>query len=587
MNSLTLLFAALCVLAIGYRYYGLFLTKTVLGIDPSRPTPAITNADGHDYDKTNRYVLFGHHFAAIAAAGPLMGPVLAAQFGYLPGTLWILIGVVLAGAVHDTVVLFSSVRHGGRSLAEIAHVEMGRTVGVTTSVAVLIILVLSLAGLSIAVVNAMAESPWATFMVFSTMPIAVLMGYYLYKIKPGDVKGMSIIGVALLFVAILAGPHVAASPALSKLFFLSRNQVAIFLAIYGFCASVLPVWLLLCPRDYLSSYLKVGTIGMLALSIVFIHPQLQMPALTPFIHGGGPIIPGSVFPFVFITIACGAISGFHSIIASGTTPKMIATEADIPFVGYGAMILEAFVAIMALIAACVLVPADYFAINSSPEVFKTLGLTVVDLPRLSAEVGETLEGRTGGAVSLAVGMSHIFSSIPFMEKMLGYWYHFAVMFEALFILTAVDAGTRVGRFLLQDAFGTVYPRLKSTTWMPGVIFTSAVFTSAWSWLVFTGDISTIWPIFGTCNQLLATTGLVIGTVLIMKSGKIRYAWVTGVPAIFMMTVTTTASYLNIFGNYLPHKKYLLVTMSAVIMGLVFIVIVASVAQCWKLLTAKN
>ncbi|MFA6583062.1 MAG: carbon starvation protein A [Elusimicrobiaceae bacterium] len=587
MNALTLIFVSLCVLAIGYRYYGLFITAKVLGVDASRPTPALTHADGHDYHKTNRFVLFGHHFAAIAAAGPLMGPVLAAQFGYLPGTLWILIGVVLAGAVHDTVVLFASIRHNGKSLAHIAKTEMGRTAGAVTSVAVLFILILSLAGLSLAVVNAMANSPWSTFMVFSTMPIALLMGYFLYKVKPGDVTGTSILGVSLLFIAILAGPYVAANPTLASAFTFPKRQICYFLAAYGVIASVLPVWVLLCPRDYLSSYLKIGTISMLALGIVYIHPQLQMPALTQFIHGGGPIIPGSVFPFVFITIACGAISGFHSIIAAGTTPKMISSERDILFIGYGSMLLEGFVAIMALIAACVLVPADYFAINASAEAFGKLGLSVVNLPELSRATGEQLAGRTGGGVSLAVGMSYIFSSMPLMKNMMSYWYHFAIMFEALFILTAVDTGTRVGRFLLQEVFGVVFPQFKKAKWMPGVILTSLLFTGSWFYLVLNGDISTIWPIFGMSNQLLASTALLIGTVLIMKMGKTRYAWVTAVPAAFMLVVTITAGYQNIFFNYLPRGNYMLAWLSLIAMMLVFVILVATAGECFRLLFRKR
>lgn len=584
MNALTLIFVTLCVLAIAYRYYGLFIADKVLELDDARPTPAVAMADGHDYHKTNRYVLFGHHFAAIAAAGPLLGPVLAAQFGYLPGTLWILIGVVLAGAVHDMVVLFASVRHNGQSLADIARTEIGQTAGIATSIAVISILILAIAGLSLAVVNAMADSPWGTFMVFSTMPIALFMGYYLYKLKPGDVFGTSLIGVILLFLAVLAGPHVAASPALSAIFTLSKKQVCVFLASYGFIASVLPVWVLLCPRDYLSSYLKIGTIMLMTVSIIFMHPQLQMPALTQYVHGGGPVVPGSVFPFVFITIACGAISGFHAIIASGTTPKMIGKERDILFIGYGAMLLEAFVAMIALIAACVLVPADYFAINTRPEVFQTLGMSVANLPELSRGVGEQLAGRTGGGVSLAVGMAYIFSSIPFMGKMLGYWYHFAIMFEALFILTAVDTGTRVGRFLLQEAFGGLYPKFRTAEhWWPGIITTSLLFTSMWAYLVFTGDITTIWPLLGMSNQLLAATALLIGTVMLIKMGKARYTLITSVPAAFVLVVTLVAGYQNIVYNYLPHGNYLLTGLSILIMVLVFVIMLCASKECYQLL----
>ena len=476
MNALTLVFVSLCVFAIAYRYYGLFIATKVLGLNTKNKTPAVTVADGIDYVKTNKYVLFGHHFAAIAAAGPLLGPVLAAQFGYLPGALWIIVGCVLGGAVHDMVVLFASVRHNGQSLAEIAETEVGKGIGMVAAIAILFILLLTLAGLSIAVVNAMFSSPWGTFVVFATMPIAFLMGIYLHVWREGDVLGASIIGVVLLFAAVVAGPYVVANPTLSAIFTLTKNQISVIIPIYGFVASVLPVWMLLCPRDYLSTYLKLGTIAMLAGGIIFMHPELQMPAVTSFINGGGPVIPGKVFPFLFITIACGAISGFHAIIGSGTTPKMIGSERDILFIGYGAMLTEGFVAIMALIAACVLVPADYFAINSAPAAFQKLAMDVVNLPTLSAEVGETLQGRPGGAVSLAVGMAYVFDSVPFMKGLMAYWYHFAIMFESVFILTAVDTGTRVGRFFLQEMIGHYIPKFNEKRWMPGIISTSLLFT---------------------------------------------------------------------------------------------------------------
>jgi carbon starvation protein len=575
MNALVLVFAALCLFAIAYRFYGLFLANRVLGLDSSRPTPAVAMADGHDYHKTNRYVLFGHHFAAIAAAGPLLGPVLAAQFGYLPGALWILIGCVLAGAVHDMVVLFASVRHEGRSLSYIAETEVGKAAGVVASFAFLFILILTLAGLSIAVVNAMFESVWGTFTVFSTMPIALFMGLWMYKIRPGDIKGGSIIGVCLLFLAILAGPYVAANPSLAAIFMLSKKQISLILPLYGFIASSLPVWVLLCPRDYLSTYLKLGTIAMLTIGICFVRPHLLMPAVTPYIHGGGPVIPGSVFPFVFITIACGALSGFHAIIGTGTTPKMVASERDILFIGYGAMLTEGFVAIMALIAACVLVPADYFAINAAPAAFAKLGLSTVNLPMLAAEVGEKVQGRPGGAVSLAVGMSYVFSSIPFMRHLMSYWYHFAIMFEAVFILTAVDTGTRVGRFLLQEMLGKVFPKLLEKKWVPGIILTSFLFTGSWGYLVYTGDISTIWPLFGMANQLLASSALIICTTMIMRLGKAKYAWMTAVPGIFMAFVTMYAGYLNLTTNYLPQKLYLLTALSVAIMVLCAVVFLAT------------
>jgi carbon starvation protein len=583
MNALTLVVVSLCVFAIGYRFYGLFIANKVLGLKSERLTPAVTMADGHDYVKTNKYVLFGHHFAAIAAAGPLLGPVLAAQFGYLPGALWIIIGCVLAGGVHDMVVLFASVRHKGQSLAKIAENEIGTGIGAVASVAILFILILTLAGLSIAVVNAMFSSPWGTFTVFATMPIALLMGVYLHVWREGDVKGASVIGVGLLGAAVLAGPYVVASPTLSSIFTLTKPQLAIIIPTYGFLASVLPVWLLLCPRDYLSTYLKIGTIAMLATGIVFVRPDFLMEPVTKYVAGGGPIIPGAVFPFVFITIACGALSGFHAIIGSGTTPKMIGNERDVLFVGYGAMLVEGFVAIMALIAACVLVPADYFAINVVPAVYEKLGMVPVNIATLSESVGETIQGRPGGAVSLAVGMAYIFSSVPFMKGLMAYWYHFAIMFEAVFILTAVDTGTRVGRFFLQEMLGHVVPKFQEKRWWPGILITSFIFTSAWGYLVYTGDITTIWPLFGMSNQLLAASGLIIGTTMILRMNKAKYAWITAVPGIFMVFVTMIAGYQSIVGNYLPKQLYLLTVMAIIVMALMAIVIVGAIRKWYELL----
>lgn len=587
MNALTLVFVSLCVFAIGYRFYGLFIANKVLGLRQDRPTPADTCADGVDYVKTNKFVLFGHHFAAIAAAGPLLGPVLAAQFGYLPGALWIIFGCVLGGAVHDTIVLFASVRHQGRSLSKIAESEIGKTCGAAASVAFLFILLLTLAGLSIAVVNAMFASPWGTFTVFATMPIALLMGLWMYKIRPGDVLGASVIGVVLLALAVLAGPYVAASPTLSSIFALSKNQIAIIIPIYGFVASVLPVWVLLCPRDYLSTYLKIGTIAMLVVGIFIVHPALQMAPLTKYVSGGGPVIPGPVFPFVFITIACGALSGFHAIIGSGTTPKMIGNERDILFVGFGAMLTEGLVAIMALIAACVLVPADYFAINAPPAAFAKLGMAVVNLPDLAREVGETIQGRPGGAVSLAVGMAYIFSSIPFMKSLMAYWYHFAIMFEAVFILTAVDTGTRVGRFLLQEMIGKAFPKFLEKKWWPGIIITSFIFTGSWGYLVYTGNIATIWPLFGMSNQLLASSALIIGTTMLIRMGKAKYAWITAVPGIAMAFITMYAGYLNITLNYVPNGMVLLTSLSVIIMALMVIVFAAAFKKWYELLQIKE
>jgi carbon starvation protein len=587
MNALTLIFVAACVFAIAYRFYGVFIANKVLQVRAGRVTPAETMADGHDYHKTNKYVLFGHHFAAIAAAGPLLGPVLAAQFGYLPGMLWILIGAVVAGGVHDMVVLFASVRHKGHSLSKIAESEIGKVAGAVASFAFLFILILTLAGLTIAVVNAMFESAWGTFTVFATLPIAFLMGFWMEKIRPGDVRGASIIGVVLLFITILVGPYVAADPTLSALFTLSKKQISLAIPVYGFVASVLPVWMLLAPRDYLSTYLKVGTILMLAFGIIAVRPDFQMAAITPFVDGGGPIIPGKVFPFVLITIACGALSGFHAIIGSGTTPKMIGNEKDILFVGYGAMLVEGFVAIMALIAACVLVPADYFAINATPAAFAKLGMTVQNLPELAQQVGEKIQGRPGGAVSLAVGMAYIFSSIPFMKGLMSYWYHFAIMFEAVFILTAVDAGTRVGRFLLQEMIGKVIPKFAETTWWPGVMITGCVFTASWGYLVYTGDISSIWPLFGMSNQLLASSALLICTTMIIRMDKKQYAWITAIPGLFMAGTTLYAGYLQVTTVYLPKESYLLASLACIVMSLIIILFVGTLKRWYDLLQIKT
>jgi len=587
MNAVTLVFVALCVFAIAYRFYGLFIANRVLGVKNERVTPAVALADGHDYHKTNKFVLFGHHFAAIAAAGPLLGPVLAAQFGYLPGALWIIVGCVFAGAVHDMVVLFASVRHKGKSLSLIAEHEIGKAAGTLASFAVLFILILTLAGLSIAVVNALFESAWGTFTVACTIPIALLMGLYLYKIRPGDVAGASVIGVVLLFLALLAGPHVAANPDLARWFTFSKPTIALLIPVYGFVASVLPVWMLLCPRDYLSTYLKLGTIVMLVAGIFVVHPQLQMPAVTQWVGGGGPIIPGKVFPFIFITIACGALSGFHAVIGTGTTPKMIANEREIAFVGYGAMLVEGVVAIMALVAACVLVPADYFAINTAAPAFAKLGLAPVHLQELAQEVGEKLQGRPGGAVSLAVGMAYIFSAVPFMKGLASYWYHFAIMFEAVFILTAVDTGTRVGRYMLQEMLGKVVPKLDEKKWMPGIILTSFLFTGAWGYLVYTGDIASIWPLFGMSNQLLATSALIICTTMLIRMGKARYAWVSAVPGIFMIPVTMTAGYLNVTTNYLPKGDWLKVVLSVALMILMALVFIEAFRKWFQLLQIKQ
>jgi carbon starvation protein len=543
VNALWLITAAACFYVITYRFYASFLAAKVLSLDPGLLTPAHNLKDGVDYHPTNRWVLFGHHFAAIAGAGPLIGPMLAAQFGYLPGFLWILIGAALGGAVHDMVILAASVRRQGRSLAQIAKDETGPVGGLAASFAIIFIITVALAGLGLAVVNALTNSPWGTFTIAITIPIALFMGLYLYRIRPGRVGEVSAIGFVLLLAAVVVGRFIPGS-FLEPLFNLTKNQLVASIALYGFIASVLPVWLLLCPRDYLSTYMKIGTVMLLAVGVVFIAPVLQMPAVTRFVHGGGPVIPGRLFPFMFITIACGAISGFHALISSGTTPKMIMSERDIPAIGFGAMLAEGFVAMMALIAATVLIPGDYFAINStlSSDALAALGFPVGRVAELSALVGTNVAGRPGGAVSLAVGMASILSGIPGMKNLMAYWYNFALMFEALFILTTVDTGTRVARFLLQELGSHVYAPLGRQRWMPGIIATSLLVVAAWAYLIHSGSISTIWPMFGVSNQLLSAIAFGVGTTVIIKSGKAKYAWTTFIPMVFMFTTTLTASY---------------------------------------------
>lgn len=546
INALWLVVAAACLYVIAYRFYSAFLAAKVLSLNTRYVTPAYRLKDGVDYDPTNRWILFGHHFAAIAGAGPLIGPMLAAQFGYLPGFLWILIGAMVGGAVHDMVILTASVRRNGRSLAQIAKDEVGPIGGLATLVAILFIITVALAGLGLAVVNALTRSPWGTYTIALTIPIALLMGVYLDKIRPGKVAEMSIMGVVLLLLSVFTG-HLIPGSFLAPVFDLSRNTLILCLAIYGFVASVLPVWLLLCPRDYLSTYMKIGTISLLAIGVLLMAPSLEMPALTPFIHGHGPIIPGTVFPFMFITIACGAISGFHALISSGTTPKMIMSEGDIRIIGYGAMLVEGFVSIMALIAATIIIPGDYFAINShlSFEALAALGFPVSHVEELSRLVQTNVVGRPGGAVSLAVGMASILSNLPGMKALMPYWYNFALMFEALFILTTVDAGTRVARFIVQEFGSYVYKPLNRQGWMPGILFSSFIVVAAWGYLIFSGNISTIWPMFRVANQLLAAIALGVGTTIIIKSKKIRYVWVTLIPMIFMFTTTLTAAYQSI------------------------------------------
>jgi len=550
MNALPLIIVALCVLAIAYRYYGAFIAAKVVVLDDNRTTPAHTMRDGQNYDPTNKWVLFGHHFAAISGAGPLIGPVLAAQFGFLPGFLWLLIGVVVAGAVHDFTVLVASIRRKGRSLAEIARNEISPLAGIVGSIAILIIVVIALAGLGLAVVNALRESSWGMFTIAMTIPMALFVGLWMYRIRPGKIAEASIIGVVGVIACVYLGSMVPGS-VLAPYFTLSREGIILAMAVYGFIAAVLPVWLLLCPRDYLSSYMKIGTIAALIIGVVVVHPDLKMPAVTEFIHGGGPIIPGKIFPFLFITIACGAISGFHSLVSSGTTPKMIDRESDARMIGYGAMLMEGLVGIIALVAACALEPADYFAINLSPEKFAALGLQPVNLAELSREVGETVAGRPGGAVSLAVGFAQIFTGFPGMRAFMSFWYHFAIMFEALFILTTIDAGTRVARFLVQEFGGRLWKPFERTDWLPGTLLSTGLVVLSWAYFIWTGNISTIWPMFGTANQLLAAVALAVATSAIINAGKERYAWVTFLPMVFVATTTLTAGYLNIVDNFWP------------------------------------
>ncbi len=550
MSSFPFMVGTLCVLAIAYRYYSAFLASKVVALDPARTTPAHTLNDGANYHPTNRWVLFGHHFAAITGAGPLIGPVLAAQFGFLPGFLWLLIGVVLAGAVQDFIILTASTRRQGKSLAAIARDELGPLASLVTAIAILFVIIVALAGLGLAVVNALRDSPWGVFTIGCSIPLALFMGLYMYRFRKGKIAEASAIGVIALLIAVVAGKFVQDS-ALGPILTLTHTQVTLSIAAYGFIASILPVWLLLCPRDYLSSYMKLGTIGFLILGILLVRPTLHLPAMTQFVHGGGPIIPGKLFPFVFITIACGAISGFHALVGSGTTPKMINNEMDIRPIGYGAMLLEGLVGITALIACSALYPGDYFAINVPPTKFALLGIGTVNLPELAKEVGENIAGRTGGAVSLAVGMAQVFSALPGMKGLMSYWYHFAIMFEALFILTTIDTGTRVARFIAQEFLGKIYAPFGKTDWLPGTIIASALVVAPWTYFILTGSISTIWPMFGVANQLLAVIALCIGTTFLLQMGKARYMAVTLVPMVFVAVTTLTAGWQNITDNFLP------------------------------------
>ncbi len=549
MHALPLMVGAICVCAIAYRYYSAFIAAKVLALDDKNVTPAHRLNDGHNYVPTNKWVLFGHHFAAITGAGPLVGPTLAAQFGFLPGYLWILIGVVLGGAVHDFVILVASVRHDGKSLAEIVRAQIGRRAGVIAAIAVLAIVMIAIATMAKVVVNSLAESAWGTFTIGSTVPIALFMGLYMYRFRKGKIREASAIGVVLLLGAVVAGRWVAAS-SFGSWFLLSEHKLTLAVVAYGFAASVLPVWMLLCPRDYLSSYMKIGTIAILIVGVMVVNPELKAPAISQF-SGGGPVTFGKLFPFVFITIACGAISGFHGLIGSGTTPKMLDKETQARFIGYGAMLMEAIVGVVALIAAASLAQGDYFAINTTADTFKTLGMNTEHLPEISRQVGETLEARTGGAVSLAVGMSEIFAGLPGFKHLISYWYHFAIMFEALFILTTVDTGTRVARFLVQEFAGRFHPKLGKTDWLPGALVSTAIVCFCWGWLVWTGQIKNIWPVLGICNQLLACIALCAATTMLVNSNRSRYAWITLLPFTFVSIATETAGYQLITQNFVP------------------------------------
>jgi carbon starvation protein len=568
MNALPIIVGTLCILAIAYRYYSAFIAAKVLALDDSRPVPSTTMYDGHNYYPTNKWVLFGHHFAAISGAGPLIGPVLAAQFGFLPGLLWLVIGVCLGGAVHDFMILGASVRRKGKSLAEIARTEISPLSGLVAGIAILFIVVIALAGLGLVVVNALAESPWGTFTVGFTIPLALFMGLYMYRFRKGKIVEASVIGVIGMLLAVYLGGKIADS-SWAAAFTLSPHKVTLLMAGYGFIASVLPVWLLLCPRDYLSSYLKIGTVAFLIIGVILVHPNLQMPAVTPFVSGGGPVIPGKVYPFVFITIACGAISGFHSLISSGTTPKMIAKESDARMIGYGSMLMEGVVGVVALIAATSLFPGDYFAINTQQktdaqkasyvrmvdaETAQGFNLKPQELDRLEADSGEKVRGRTGGAVTLALGIAKIFDGIPGLRGLMKYWYHFAIMFEALFILTTIDTGTRVARFLLGEFGGRVFRKLEEPNWLPGSIVTSGLVVAAWGTFIWNGSISTIWPMFGIANQLLAAVALCVATTVIINMGKARYCWVTIAPLSFVATTTLVAGWESIRDIFWPQAQ---------------------------------
>ncbi|KJZ38639.1 carbon starvation protein A [Pseudomonas sp. B21-040] len=566
INALWIVVAAVAIYLVAYRYYSLFIANNVMQLDPRRATPAVLNNDGLDYVPTNKHILFGHHFAAIAGAGPLVGPVLAAQMGYLPGTLWIIAGVVLAGSVQDFMVLFMSTRRNGRSLGDMVREEMGRIPGTIALFGCFLIMIIILAVLALIVVKALAESPWGIFTVMATIPIAMFMGIYMRYIRPGRIGEISVVGVLLLLGSIWLGGQIAADPVWAKAFSFTGIQITWMLIGYGFVAAVLPVWLILAPRDYLSTFLKIGTIVALAIGILVTMPELKMPALTQFIDGTGPVWKGGLFPFLFITIACGAVSGFHALISSGTTPKLLDNETNARYIGYGGMLMESFVAIMAMVAASVIEPGVYFAMNSPAAVVGGdvvavaqavsgwgFAITPEALQAVAHDIGETtILARAGGAPTLAVGIAQILHSVLPGENTMAFWYHFAILFEALFILTAVDAGTRAGRFMLQDLLGSFVPALKRTeSWTANLIATAGC-VAMWGWLLYQGvidplgGINTLWPLFGISNQMLAGIALMLGTVVLIKMKRQRYIWVTLVPAVWLLICTTTAGFIKLF-----------------------------------------
>lgn len=566
INALWFITAAVCIYLIAYRFYAAWIAAKILVLDESRKTPAVSDNNGRDYIPTNKWIVFGHHFAAIAGPGPLVGPTLAAQFGYLPGTLWILVGAVLGGAVQDMIILFFSVRRNGKTLGQMAKEELGKVAGIASLVGTFVIMIVLIAVLGLIVVNAMKHSPWATSTVTATIPIAMIIGIYMKYIRPGRVLEATALGITLLLAAVYYGGVIDKSETLRVYFDHDGLFLAWCVIIYGFSAAVLPVWMLLAPRDYLSTFIKLGTVIFLAIAIAILRPEIKMPAITQFIDGSGPIFGGSLFPFVFITIACGAISGFHALIASGTTPKLIDSERYIPMIGYGAMLLESFVAIMAMVAACVLEPGVFFAINSPPGIVGEgasaittinswgFSVTLEQMQQLAEEVGEsTLFARTGGAPSLAVGMATIFAD-AFGKHLLAMWYHFAIMFEAVFILTTLDAGTRVGRFMLQDMLGNIHPKLGRTSWLPSSVLSSLIVVMCWGYFLYigvidpNGGVNILWPLFGIANQMLAAIALSVATGILIKSNRLKFAWITGIPLVWLAIVTSTAAYQKIFSD---------------------------------------